>query len=147
MDYGTAMKSQWKTDIMEIMRSFTLFEITTLISIYATTQLQWNADMDTYDVPAAWLHRVRYRALFRALFRDTELCSYKPEFQCRIRSRINPESHRYNANTLQAVRDLSLAEQQSLKRGMTVPELQQPLPRTITVPEVQGRSTVKRIHQ
>jgi len=73
---------------IEVMRNFTLLEITTLISNYATTQLEWNADMQTYDVPAAWLHRVRYRVLFRALFRDTELCSYKPEFQCRIPSRI-----------------------------------------------------------
>jgi len=65
---------------IEVMRSFTLLEITTLISYYATTQLQWNADMQTYDVPAAWLHR----ALFRALFRDAELNSYMPELQCRI---------------------------------------------------------------
>jgi len=99
--------------------------------------------MQIYDVPAAWLHRVRYRALFRAHFRDTELCSYKPEFQRRIRSRINPKSHRYNADTAQAIRDLSLAEQHSLKRGMTVPESQQPLPQTITLPEVQERSTVQ----
>jgi hypothetical protein len=35
-------------------------------------------------------------------------------------------SHRYNADTAQAVRDLSLAEQQSLKRRMTVQEWQQP---------------------
>jgi hypothetical protein len=55
-------------------------------------------------------------------------------------------SHSYNVDTAQAVRDLSLAERRSLKRGMTVPELQQPLPRTITVPEVQERSTVKCIH-
>ena len=52
--------------------------------LYEATKLQSSADMQTYDVPAAWLHR----ALFRALFRDTELCSYKPEFQCQIRSRI-----------------------------------------------------------
>ena len=65
---------------IEVMRSFTLLEITTLISYYATTQLQWNADMQTYNVPAAWLHR----ALFRALFRDAELNSYMPELQCRI---------------------------------------------------------------
>jgi hypothetical protein len=51
-----------------VMRSFTLVEITPLNSYYATKQLQWNADMQTYDVPAAWLHP----ALFRRLFRDTE---------------------------------------------------------------------------
>jgi len=48
--------------------------------------------MPTYDAPAAWLFRVRSRALLRAilraLFRVTELCSYMTEFQCRIRSRI-----------------------------------------------------------
>jgi len=41
---------------IEVMRSITLLEITTLISYYATTQLLWNADMQTYDVPAACLH-------------------------------------------------------------------------------------------
>jgi len=93
---------------IEVMRSFTLLEITTLISIYATTQLQWNADMQTYDVlPAVWFQRVRYRPLFRALlrvlFRDAELNSYMPELQCRIRSRLSlgdPESHSYNAGTV-----------------------------------------------
>jgi len=55
---------------------------------FQATELQSSADMQIYDVPAAWLHQVRYRALFRTLFRDTELCSYKPEFQCGIRSRI-----------------------------------------------------------
>ena len=53
---------------------------------YEATKLQSSADLQTYDVPAAWLHRVRYRALLRAPFRDPELCSYMPEFQCRIRS-------------------------------------------------------------
>src|SRR5882757_5693373 len=82
MDHGRRMPINllpFYEDI-EVMRSFTLLEITTLISYYATTQLQWNADMQTYDVPAAWLHR----ALFRALFRDTELNTYMPESQCRI---------------------------------------------------------------
>jgi hypothetical protein len=46
-----------------------------------------------------------------------------------------------------ALRDLSLAEQRSLKRGMMVPESQQRLPQRITIPEVQERSTVKRIHR
>jgi len=32
---------------IEVMRSFTLLEITTLISTYATTQLLWNTDMQT----------------------------------------------------------------------------------------------------
>jgi hypothetical protein len=44
--------------------------------------------MQTYDVPAAWLHRVQCRALFRALFRHTEICIYMPQLQCQIRSRI-----------------------------------------------------------
>jgi hypothetical protein len=58
-------------------------------------------------------------------------------------------SYCYNADTLhlEAVRDKSSAEQRSLKRGMTVPELQQPLPLTIIIPELQQRSTVKRYHQ
>jgi len=43
--------------------------------LYAATKLQSSADMQTSDVPAAWLHRVR----FRALFKDTELNSYMPE--------------------------------------------------------------------
>ena len=131
-----------------VMRSYTILEITTLISNY---EFLWNGDMHVYDVlPAVWSHRVRYRALFR----DAELNSYMPELQCRVRSRIrsrlslgDPELHSYNTDTEQAVRDLSLAEQRSLKRGITVPDSQQPLPRTITVPEVQERSTVKRIHQ
>jgi len=56
-------------------------------------------------------------------------------------------SHSCNADTAQAELDYSLAEQQSLKRGMTVPESQQPLLRTITVLEVQEQSTMKRIDQ
>jgi len=56
--------------------------------LYEATKLQSSADLQTYGVPAAWLHQPWYRALFRALFRDTEICSYKPKFQCRIRSRI-----------------------------------------------------------
>jgi hypothetical protein len=60
---------------------------------------------------------------------------------------IQIPSYSNNADTAEDVRDESLAEQRSLKRGMTVPDSQQPLPRTITVPEVQERSTVKRIHQ
>jgi hypothetical protein len=62
---------------IEAMLSVTLYEITTLISYYTTMQLQWNADMQTNNVPVAWLPR----ALFRAQFRATALCSYKPEFQ------------------------------------------------------------------
>jgi hypothetical protein len=54
--------------------------------------------------------------------------------------------HSYNADTAQALRDLSLAEQRCLNRGMTVLESQQRLPQ-ITSPEVQERSTVKCIHQ
>jgi hypothetical protein len=86
MDHGRRMTINLLPlhEDIEVMRSFTFLEIMTLISIYATTQLQWNADMQTYDVLAAWLHRVRYRALFR----DAELCSYMSEFQCRIRSQI-----------------------------------------------------------
>jgi len=51
---------------------------------FPATKLQSSADSQTYGVPAAWLHRVRCRALLRALFRDTESCTYMPEFQCRI---------------------------------------------------------------
>jgi hypothetical protein len=94
MDHGRRMTINllpFHEDI-EVIRSYTLLEITTLISNYATTQLQWNADLQTYGVPAAWLHRVRcrelLRALLRALFRDTESCTYMPGFQCRIQSRI-----------------------------------------------------------
>jgi hypothetical protein len=54
-------------------------------------------------------------------------------------------SNSYNTDTAQALQDESLAEQRSLKRGMTVLESQQPLPR-ITAPEVQERCTVKHIH-
>ena len=50
---------------IEVIRSFTLLEIPTLRSNYATMQLLWNTDMEAYDVLAAWLHRVWYRALFR----------------------------------------------------------------------------------
>jgi hypothetical protein len=50
-------------------------------------------------------------------------------------------SYNYNADTAQALRDKSLAEQQSLNMGMTVLESQQPLPR-ISAPEVQERSTM-----
>jgi len=60
--------------------------------LYEATKFQSSADLQTYSVPAVWLHRVRcqalLRALFRALFRDTKSCTYMPEFQCRIRSRI-----------------------------------------------------------
>jgi hypothetical protein len=60
--------------------------------LYEATKLQSSADLQTYGVPVAWLHRVQcqalLRALFRALFRDTESCTYMPEFHCRIRSRI-----------------------------------------------------------
>jgi len=65
---------------------------------FQATKLQSSADIQTYDVPAAWLHRVRYRALFRALFRDTELCSYTPEFPCRIRSRVTQLQCRYRTS-------------------------------------------------
>jgi len=51
---------------------------------FQATKLQSSADSQTYGVPAAWLHRVRCRALFR----DTESCTYMPELKCRIRSRI-----------------------------------------------------------
>ena len=48
--------------------------------------------MQTYGVPAAWLHRVQcqalLRALFRALFRDAESCTYMPELQCRYRTSL-----------------------------------------------------------
>jgi len=53
----------------------------------------------------------------------------------------DPESHRYNGDTTHALRDLSLAVQRSVKRGITVPESQQPLPQTLTVLEVQEWST------
>jgi len=43
---------------IEVIRSFTLLEIPTLRSNYATMQLLWNTDMEAYDVLAAWLHRV-----------------------------------------------------------------------------------------
>jgi hypothetical protein len=33
------------------------------------------------------------------------------------------------------------------KRGMTIPQSQQPLPQIIAVPEVQERTTVRHIHQ
>jgi len=51
---------------------------------YEATKLQSSAELQTYGVPVAWLHRVRYWALFR----DGELCCYMTEFQCRIRSWI-----------------------------------------------------------
>jgi len=63
---------------------------------------------------------------------------------------MNPNQisrHSYNADTAQPVEDKPLAEQWCLKRGMTVPESQQPLPRTITVPDMQEVSTVKHIYQ
>jgi hypothetical protein len=56
-------------------------------------------------------------------------------------------SHTYNADTAQAIRDQSLVVQQSFKRGMTVPNLQQCLTLTSAVLEVQERSTVKHILQ
>jgi len=54
-----------------------------------------------------------------------------------------------NADTthLEAVWDKSSAGQPSLKRGITVPESQQPLPWAMTVPQMQERSTIKRIHK
>jgi hypothetical protein len=55
------------------------------------TKLQSSADLKTYDVPAAWFQRVRYQPLFRALLRDTDSCTYMPEFQCRIQSRIRSQ--------------------------------------------------------
>jgi len=97
-----------------------------------------------------------YSEHYSALFRDTELCSYITQFQCRIWSQMrsqlslgDPESHSYNADTahLETVWDKLSAEQRSLKRGMTVLDSQRPLPQTITVPELQERSTMKRIHQ
>jgi hypothetical protein len=60
MDHGRRMTINllpFHEDI-EVMRSFTLLEITTLISIYATTKLQSSADMQIHDVlPAVWFQR------------------------------------------------------------------------------------------
>jgi len=51
------------------------------------------AQLCRYDVPAAWLHRVRSLALFR----DTESSRRMPVSQCWMRSRLtlsNPDMHR-----------------------------------------------------
>jgi len=60
--------------------------------LYEATRLESSADLQTYCVPAAWLHRVRcqalLRGLFRALFRDTKSRTYMPELQRRIGSQI-----------------------------------------------------------
>jgi len=66
--------------------------------LYEATKLQSSADMQAYDIPAAWLHRVRYRALFRALFKDTELCSLSRSSNAEYDPESDPESHSYNAD-------------------------------------------------
>ena len=120
---------------------------------FQTTMSSRNVDMPTYELRAVWFLQVQYQPLFRALFRvpfkDTGICSYMPEYQCRIQSRLglgDSKLHTYNTETTHAIRDLYLANQQALKRGMTVPESQQPLPQ-IAAPEVQQRITRKHIHQ
>jgi len=54
------------------------------------TKFQLSADMQAYHSAGTWLHGVRYRALFRApfraLFRDTDLCIYIPQLQCGYRT-------------------------------------------------------------
>ena len=52
-------------------------------------------DLQTYNVPAAWLHQVRYRALLQALLRArlrvTEPSSSMPELQFQIQSQIRSQ--------------------------------------------------------
>jgi hypothetical protein len=91
-----------------IMRSYTILEITTSISNYEVSMER------------------RYACI---------RCTSGMAPPNTIPNTIS--NHCHNADTAQAVLDLSLAEQRSLKREMTVPESQQPLPRTLTVPEVQ----------
>jgi len=86
MDHGRRMTINllpFYEDI-EVMRSYTILEIT-----YYDFKLRSYNRTQIHDVlPAVSFQRVRYRPLLRALFRDTESCTYMPEFQCRIQSRI-----------------------------------------------------------
>jgi len=92
-----------------------------------TLKLQLSADMQIYDEPAAWHHRVRHRASFRSIprarcraqIRDPNLCGWMPQWLSRMwawmRSRFyfgDPESHYYpDTAHLEAVWDQSSAEQ------------------------------------
>jgi len=67
------MKILWLCKVIPFSRSQLWFR---------TKKFPWNADMNVYDVPAAWPHQVRYRAIFR----DTKLYTYKPKSQFQIRS-------------------------------------------------------------
>ena len=69
---------------MDLRRRITGDEWQSISFLYEAMKLQSSAESQRWDVPAAWLHRVRYRALFR----DAKLCSYMPELQCWIPSWI-----------------------------------------------------------
>jgi len=56
--------------------------------LYEATKLQSSAELQTYGVPAAWPHRVRYRTLFR----DADYAAPCPSFNAEYDPMSNPES-------------------------------------------------------
>jgi len=92
------MGDGWQSISFPFMKIFRLCEVIPFSKSWLwiqSTKFQWNPDMHVYDVPAAWLHRVRYHNIQTTTQSTTQHYSEIPNYAATYPSsnaKYDPES-------------------------------------------------------